>query len=434
MNAFLALLLGFALGLVVCWSYFYRLHRRLRDLLLLLPPHLNESSSLPLISRLRRAIKLATEEYRQQSAQIERLERILEAAPLGYLEVDAADQLQWCNAVSRQLLRIDRWRPGQARLLLELVRSYELDRLVSVTRATGEPQVKDWVYQATSWQEEPGGAATSLPYAIALQATSLPLDEGAVGVFLIDRQQLVELQQSRDHTFADLAHELRTPLTAIQLVAETLEARLDPPEGDWAHQMLAEVERLMALVQDYLDISQLHDRAEAILECEVLELEPLIRQTWERLAPLAEAKGLKLDYLGPPTCRLRGDRRRLAQVWLNLLDNAIKHSPPQSAIQMRVALQPPLAGAAAEVVVDAIDAGQGFAAADLEHVFERLYRSDTARQRDSALVAGARARRGSGLGLAIAREIVAAHGGSIIARNHPETGGAWLQVRLPSFH
>ncbi|NJO21519.1 MAG: hypothetical protein HC838_17805 [Spirulinaceae cyanobacterium RM2_2_10] len=210
MNAVLTFVLGFSLGLVIYGWERYRFWQHLRQMLSFLPAELNETSSLSLVSRLRRGIKLTVAGYEERSVQVERLAQILAAAPIGYLQVDANDQLHWCNAYSRNLLKIDRWRPGQARLLLELVRSYELDRLVAATRATGQPQLERWVYQTTAWQAQSAGDAASVPYAIAVRARSLPLAEGEVGIFLDNLQQLTDLQQSRDRTFADLAHELRT--------------------------------------------------------------------------------------------------------------------------------------------------------------------------------------------------------------------------------
>ncbi len=437
MNAFFALCVGLGLGLGICWLQAARYRRQLRRIFALLPPHLDEKSSFSLASRLRRAIRLAMADYTDLSQQVTRLQQLFEAAPFGYLEVDAADQLRRCNAYSRDLLKIDRWQADQARLLLELVRSYELDRLVAATRAAQQPQVLQWSYQTTTWEAAADSEPVAVAYSVAVQASSLLLADDAVGIFLIDQQQLADLQQSRDRTFSDLAHELRTPLTAIQLVAETLQSRLGEPEGQWVGQMLGETNRLMSLVQDYLEIERLQVSPAAALSLAPLSVDELVSETWQRLVPLAARKQLQLDYTASaPACQVKGDRRRLEQVFLNLFDNAIKHSPPQRAIQVRARCADANDGAPAspELRVDVIDAGTGFSDTELERVFERLYRSDTSRQRDPDLPASERARHGSGLGLAIAREIVQAHGGTLSARNHPETGGAWLQLRLPGVY
>lgn len=114
---------------------------------------------------------------------------------------------------------------------------------------------------------------------------------------------------------------------------------------------------------------------------------------------------------------LSADQTRLTQVFLNLFDNAIKYSPPDTTIRVQIQqINDYLA-------IDVIDSGSGFAEADLSHVFDRLYRGDSSRVRSQSY-------QGSGLGLSIAQQIIHAHGGSIQAKNHPETGGAWIHFTL----
>jgi two-component system phosphate regulon sensor histidine kinase PhoR len=195
---------------------------------------------------------------------------------------------------------------------------------------------------------------------------------------------------------------------------------------------------------------------------------------------------LSLAYGGCDCVWLTADAARLTQVFLNTLDNSIKHSAPGEAIHIEVKclegdnLDSELMGDALPsrktgtpptnakgsiepesgtsywatphfpeastsratdtrlergfVQIDIIDAGAGFSESDLPHVFQRLYRGDTSRYRqqtgsDASQALGRIS--GSGLGLAIVQQIVQAHSGTIKARNHPETGGAWLQIKLP---
>jgi two-component system phosphate regulon sensor histidine kinase PhoR len=127
---------------------------------------------------------------------------------------------------------------------------------------------------------------------------------------------------------------------------------------------------------------------------------------------------------------LAGDRSRLIQVFLNLLDNSIKHNPPDKEILVQAspsALDDSLPFE--QIKIDVIDSGIGFNARDLPHIFERLYRGDKSRQREqNNNVSNSD---GSGLGLAIVEQIIQAHRGAIAAKNHPTLGGAWLEIFLP---
>jgi two-component system phosphate regulon sensor histidine kinase PhoR len=152
-----------------------------------------------------------------------------------------------------------------------------------------------------------------------------------------------------------------------------------------------------------------------------------------------------MNYQGPAQLWMPMNAARIHRLLVNLLDNGIKFSHDHQPICVKVyvaeALKP---SQPAQVCLEVIDSGAGFPEAALPHVFERFYRADPSRSRQVTPLAetpdetGKRGYTsqpdlpsGSGLGLAIARQIVEIHQGSITASNHPETGGAWLQVRLP---
>jgi two-component system phosphate regulon sensor histidine kinase PhoR len=244
---------------------------------------------------------------------------------------------------------------------------------------------------------------------------------------------LVELSQSRDRAWADLAHELRTPLTSIALVAENLLGRLENPERRWVEQMLKETNRLSNLVQEWLELTQLQADPFESLQYQTIDLKELILSVCHILEPLAKKKEVTLLYSDGESVQIQADKSRLIQVLLNLLDNGIKHSPLQGQVLVKVTAPTQDSSLPQEqnkIIIDIIDSGTGFVDSDLPHVFERLYRGDRSRTRQissSSSSAG-----GSGLGLAIVQQIVRAHGGSITAQNHPQTGGGWLQVSLPT--
>ena len=127
--------LGLILGLGICLWQHYRLKSQLKPILNSLPDTQGLLGLLPLASLVRREIAYLKKQWQQTGADLETWQRLVDLAPVGFLWVDADNQLLWCNRQARDLLEIDRWQPGEVRLLLELVRSYELDQIVQIGRA-----------------------------------------------------------------------------------------------------------------------------------------------------------------------------------------------------------------------------------------------------------------------------------------------------------
>ena len=428
---------GLAVGLGIYASQQHRFKQQLKQILRSYTSREDGEISLPLKSLIRRELSDLEHQRRRIEKDRQAWKDLIEQAPIGYLQVDAENQLLGCNQTAKDLLRIDSRRSLEVRLLLELVRSYDLDVLIEETRSTQSYQTKEWIFYFTRYVSQDTQFDTSvkqpLPKAvesIALKGYGCPLSNRQVGVFIENRQPLVELSRSRDRTFSDLTHELRTPLTSISLVTENLLRRLQDPERRWVEQMLRETNRLIELVQEWLDLTQLQDAPHRALKYETIKLHDLIQSVWQTLEPIAKRKQIALLFAGDRHLTISADRSRLIQVFLNLLDNAIKHNPPQKEILVRVAPHTPEEPTTTkEIRIDVIDSGLGFNASDLPHIFERLYRGDKSRIRkaegDSASADG------SGLGLAIVEQIVRTHGGKISAKNHPQIGGAWLEIILP---
>ncbi|MDZ8028858.1 MAG: ATP-binding protein [Nostoc sp. ChiQUE01a] len=428
------LLLGFFLGLAVGIGFWVwqqvQLNRYLRRVLQPLTPH-SYKVGLPLIPGLRQEIMLVRQQRQDLQQSLQTYQDLLEFAPVGYLQVDEENQLLWCNQQAQEILYLQRWQPGQVRLLLELVRSYELDHLIEQTRDWQKPQRKEWVFHPSC------DNAAEMPTikSLTLRASSLPLPNGQVGVFLENRQPLLDINQARDRSFSDLAHELRTPLTSIRLVVETLQNRLEPPLNRWVNRLMQEVDRLINLVQSWLELTQMETNPNMQLQTEAVELRSLIASVWENLEPLAQRQHLSLTYSGPENLWIEADPARIYQVFLNLLDNSIKYSLPSTSIyvQAKILSTNNNGGNAgsSSLEINLIDSGVGFAQADLPHIFERFYRGDKARSHSPQDNNSIGAIVGNGLGLAIVQQILLAHGGSIKAMNHPETGGAWMQILFP---
>jgi signal transduction histidine kinase len=228
--------------------------------------------------------------------------------------------------------------------------------------------------------------------------------------------ELAETDRVRRDLVANVSHELRTPLTALQATLENLVDGIEAPEPGTLSTMLAQVERLGRLVTQLLDLSRLEagtvplDRQEFAVE-PVLEhavREQKLHAPGVEIAMIVEDEPLIAD----------GDPERVHQVVANLLENAVRHSPSGSGVEVRARRTDD------RVTIEVLDEGPGIPEQDEQRVFERFYRADSARASSDG---------GAGLGLAIARWIVDLHGGDI----HPEPRlphGCRMVVTLPHGH
>jgi two-component system phosphate regulon sensor histidine kinase PhoR len=239
---------------------------------------------------------------------------------------------------------------------------------------------------------------------------------GAVAV-LRDVTELRQTERLRRELTANVSHELRTPLTSIKGFSETL---LDGAMRDEATSrrflgiINSETDRLVKLVDDLLDLSLLESKRVA-LELQPVDVGMLVSHTVDKLKPLAQTQRLSLHQTAPPGIVVTADADRLAEVLTNLVDNALKYTPEGGRVDVEVAA----VNGEVEVLVN--DSGRGIGPEDLPHVFERFYRADRSRTRDSG---------GTGLGLAIAKHIVEAHGGRISVSSQPNEGTTF-KVTLP---
>ena len=366
---------------------------------------------------------------------------LLQKAPVGYLEVDDENQLLWINTLACQMLGMPfpacGIEPTEPRLLLELVRSFELDQLIENTRHAQTPCQSDWVLNLAA----PDPINPDEGVVSPLRGYGVPLVNQRVGIFLENRQEAETLIQQRDRWTSDVAHELKTPLTSIRLVAETLRERVEPGSQKWLERLLNEILRLSNLVEDLLNLSRLERSGGHGLVFKPVELPHLILAAWQSLEPLADVKQVQIAYEGPTDLIVSIDEGLMYRVFINLIDNAIKFSPRKGTICLRAGVKSSSGSdtpGSRLLQIDVIDEGAGFSDNDLPHIFNRFYRADASRTRLSGGAAPPGLQKsseglrnsGTGLGLAIAQQIVAAHGGDIKASNHPETGGGWLTISL----
>ena len=214
-----------------------------------------------------------------------------------------------------------------------------------------------------------------------------------------------------------MAHELKTPLTALLLVGDSLTAQVNDRSKVLVERLQRELLRLQRLVGDLLELSRLETAApDQALRRERVDLPELLRNVWSNLQPLASRRGVKLHLESDVELHLEADGQRLHRALLNLLDNALRHSPEGGEIEVA------LDQSQGWCRISIRDHGQGLGEEELERMFERFYRGDPARTK----VQGG----GSGLGLAIVQQIVMTHRGRVQAGNHPD-GGALIEVLLP---
>ncbi len=232
---------------------------------------------------------------------------------------------------------------------------------------------------------------------------------------MIDR--LEEALAHNQRFSADASHELRTPLTIIRGELEALLhlAALPAAAVEGIGSALEEGDRMAQIVHSLMTISRLDGGGER-MEMQPIELASVLRATLEHMSLLAEEKRIALSCEAASPAYVMGDRMRLKQVIVNLIDNAIRYTAADGRIRARLAFE------GARVVLTVADDGIGVPAHAVPHVFERFYRTDQARSRESG---------GTGLGLAIVRSICGAHGGGISIES-VEGKGTTMRVELPA--
>jgi two-component system phosphate regulon sensor histidine kinase PhoR len=309
----------------------------------------------------------------------------------GVLAVDARDHLLFLNASVRAIFRLGP-RLGEGKPFLEVIRNADLFDLIKACREAGGEMVSRELTLTTPVER-----------VLQVHALSVHLGGEGSGVLMVlhDVTELRHLERVRTEFVANVSHELRTPLTAIRGYLETLlEGALEQREQarKFLEIVFRHTGRLSRLLDDLLDLSNI-ELGKVALRVEPTDLREVLESVLTIIRPHAEGRGVMLSAgFGTDLPAVSADRDRLAQILINLLDNAVKFTPPNG----RVTVGATNRGETAEVFIS--DTGVGIPSTDLPRITERFYRVDKARSRELG---------GTGLGLAIVKHLVQAHGGEL---------------------
>lgn len=246
----------------------------------------------------------------------------------------------------------------------------------------------------------------------------LPKDElGELGVSLNQlAERLSTMEKLRKTMTADVAHDLRTPLATVRSHLEGMIDQVIPPAKENLESLLEEVNRLTSLIEGLQEIA-LSDKAIHNFQFEPIELSSFLRETVHRIETLFKAKNLILQFAEHNPCTIKSDREALSKILDNLLTNALKFTPTGKIVRLNLATSEDF------VIIQVSDQGVGISDSDLPYIFERFYRTDRSRNRESG---------GFGLGLTIAKELTGALGGTISVESKLGEGSNFT-IKLPLF-
>ena len=277
-------------------------------------------------------------------------------------------------------------------------------------------------FQEAAREAAAGGAAVGVEVETGspsrwTRATAIPVgDDGSALLVLRDVTEAKRLEAVRRDFVANASHELKTPAASIQAAGETIRsAASDDPAviPRFAEQLEREAFRLSRIVSDLLDLSRLETGDE--LDEEV-GLDQVVKEERDRFEDAAREGGLTLSIGLRPVPPVRGSARDLSLLVRNLVDNAIRYTRPGGRVDVT------LSGQGEEVVLSVADTGVGIPTRELPRIFERFYRVDRARSRETG---------GTGLGLSIVKHVIENHGGTVNVTS--ELGrGTCFEVRLPA--
>ncbi len=346
--------------------------------------------------------------------EVERSGEVLAAMSEGVLLIDAAGRLLRSN-------------PAAAQILGSALEGREGEPVVHIARSFPALALAQRAWET----KEPLTEILDLPSGRSLTVEVVPLrfarpEENQTLFVIRDETERRKTERMRRDFVANVSHELKTPLAGLTLLADTLATavREDPEQaGQFIERLGTETRRLTDLTNDLLTLSQLEERKSAPWpSAEQVDLARLARETAAAMEALAAAKQQELTVDAPEEVGLVGDQTGLRTLIRNLLDNAIRYTDPQGHIVLRVHAEEESKGRRVAVLT-VQDDGSGIPAADQERIFERFYRVDKARSRETG---------GTGLGLSIVKHVAESHAGQVKVESTLGVGSTFT-VRIPCF-
>jgi two-component system sensor histidine kinase SenX3 len=324
-------------------------------------------------------------------------ETMLQLLPTAAVMLDADDVVKLANSAALQM-GIVRGNSLVVPALANLVRS---------ARRTGSAQSAEMTLTSDDLHRR----------AASVGAKAQPLEGGEVALVIDDLTEAKRVESVRRDFVANVGHEIKTPVGALQLLAEAALDAHDDPEAiqRFVGRMQHETQRLSKLVQELLDLSRLQG-GEPLPDQTEVTVDAIVDEAVDRSRLVAEAKGIALVRGGDPGLVVSGDEAQLVTAVANLLDNAVAYSAAGTRIAVGVHLRDDV------VEIAVTDQGIGIPEDEQERIFERFYRVDPARSRETG---------GTGLGLAIVKHIVGNHGGEVTVWSQPGSGTTFT-IRLAS--
>ena len=366
------------------------------------------------VGKLARVLNDMSERIEQQmlrlSSEKQQLDTILRGMGEGVMVTSPDGVISLVNPAFRKLFSISG--DVEGRKLIEISRHPDLlEAFTALGAAEGDELIREITIQP--------GETTLLTHWAPLTVDGRK--SGVVAVFH-DISDMKQVENIRRDFVANVSHELRTPVSVIKGYAETLLDGTLQSDADrsvrFVEIILNHSERLTALINDILTLSTLESRDMA-LDLHPLDISGTLRKTYMLLEDNARKKNISMQIDIPAELpRVMADQGRVEQVIVNLLDNAIKYTPPQGTVTISVHKD----DTARFLRISVADTGIGIPYKDIARIFERFYRVDEARSRDQG---------GTGLGLAIAKHIVQLHGGEISLTNNEHGKGSVFSFTLP---